>query len=177
MDYEFFEALSAEQARQFLSRFLEAERDSVEELLASARQAGLSADFKMESLVPILDFVARKIGTVSREPDNSLPDWIRHSVSYVDNLFDFDDESKVLVLRCAYYFGETFIRTFSRLYWGVGDSETALKNMPVIHGFRGGLELAPLLVLENVFGRVVSGRGGEADLYSMVGYWESLAPK
>ena len=175
MDYAFFESLSIEEAQQFLSRFLETEGRAARDLVLSARQAGLSADFQLGSLVPMLSWIVGEIRTIPVEPDNSLPEWIRGSDSYIHNLFDFDDLSKVLVLRGAYYLGETFIRSCQGLSWTIGNSETAFGNMPVVHGFLGGLEMAPMVILENTFGRILSGRGSKADLEEMVSYWASRA--
>ena len=44
---------------------------------------------------------------------------------------------------------------------GVGDADTALKNMPVVSGFREGQEMPPMLVAENLLGRVLLGKAGE----------------
>lgn len=175
MDYEFFESLTNEDAGLYLVRFLEAEGKSVEQLIQDVREEGISANYSIAVLVPVLSAVYRRIKTVSREPDKSLPDWIRNSASYGANLFDFDDVSKVLILRGAYYMGETFVRSFRRLEWGLGDQDTAVKNMPVVRGFRQKLELAPMLVLENTFGRALSGRGSSSDIQEMVSYWASMA--
>ena len=71
------------------------------------------------------------------------------------NLFDFDDPSKIMVLRIAYYMGECFVRNFPDLVWAVGDAYTALKNIPVVSGFRGEQEMPPMLVAENLFARVL----------------------
>ncbi len=173
MDFAFFESLTVEEARIFLSRFLEEEKVATEKLVAAAKSAGLSADYNVESLVPLFWWVAGGLKTIPREPDLSLPDWIRNSTSYTENLFDFDNESKIVVLRSAYYLGETFIRSFQGLQWRIGNAETALQNMPVVHGFRHKLEMAPMLVAENLFGRILSGNGGLGDVQKMVSTWVS----
>jgi len=66
-----------------------------------------------------------------------------------------------MVLRIAYYMGECFVRNFPDLVWAVGDADTALKNIPVVSGFRGGQEMPPMLVAENLFARVLLDKAGE----------------
>jgi hypothetical protein len=80
---------------------------------------------------------------------------------YLHGLHDFDDPSKIIVLRFAYHMGECFVRNFPDLAWSVGEADTALRNKPVVSGFRGGQEMPPMLVAENLFRRVLSGRAGE----------------
>ena len=72
-------------------------------------------------------------------------------------LYSFDDFSKVLVLRASYYLGECFVRNYNNLSWNIGLTHTAVVNMPVITGFKKKIELAPILVCENLLRRLVEG--------------------
>lgn len=171
MDYQYFDSLSTIDAEAFLGHFLETECKSVDDLISKAGNDGIKADFSIESLAPVLCWIYRALRIVPQEPDESLPGWIKECISYKSNLFDFDGESKVMILRGAYYLGETFVRSSKKLYWSIGNQETAVKNMPVVRGFRHGLEMAPMLVVENVYGRIFSGAGTEADIETMISYW------
>ncbi len=174
----FFESLTPQEADTYLRRFLETERSAVQEMISDAKKSGVSADFLIESVVPFLSWVLGKLKTTPRSPDLSLPEWIRRSTSYQSNLFDFDESSKVLILRSAYYLGESLVRSFPTLSWATGNPDTAVKNMPVVTGFRYQMELAPMLVLENVFGRILSGSKSSADLQEMVSTWvEKVNPQ
>jgi hypothetical protein len=55
-----------------------------------------------------------------------------------------------LVLRAAYFLGESFAKDYPELHWGRGNRETALQNMPVISGFKGNIEMPPIMVTENL---------------------------
>jgi hypothetical protein len=37
---------------------------------------------------------------------------------------DFDEPSKIVALRIAYYMGECFVRNFADLIWSVGKADT-----------------------------------------------------
>ena len=173
MDVAFCESLTGEEACQFLSRLLDEEKAVVENLLAAAKTAGLLVDYSIDSLVPLFWWVVGDLKIIRSEPDVTLPDWIRNSDSYTDNLFDLDETSTITVLRSAYYLGETFVRSFPGLKWGVGNSDTALQNMPVVRGFCHNLELAPMLVAENVFRKILSGNGDQSGIQTMVSSWVS----
>jgi len=140
-----------------LEGFLETEARAIEKMLIDARRDGLETDFGVESLPPLKRWALRQLKTVPQLPDPSLPTWITKTEDYHRNLFDFDDPSKIVVLRFAYYMGECFVRNFADLLWSVGDVDTALKNIPVVSGFRGGLEMPPMLVAENLFRRMLKG--------------------
>jgi hypothetical protein len=163
MDCELFGSLSVGEARSLLEGFLETESAAVEATLAEARQQGLRTDYSIESVAPLLRWAVGQVKTVPIPEDTSVPTWIRETESYKSSLVGFDNASKPIVLRLAYYLGECFVRGFAVLTWAVGGQETALKNMPVVSGFGNGIELAPMLVAENLLLRVLSGNGRTPD--------------
>lgn len=78
--------------------------------------------------------------------------------------FDFDEASKSIILAGAYYLGETFVRTFRQLRWATGNTEYLEGNMPVVTLFNHNIEMAPIMVVENMFSRVISGMGEPASI-------------
>jgi hypothetical protein len=48
--------------------------------------------------------------------------------------------------------------------------------MPVVAGFSSGQEMAPMMVCENVFGRVASGGAPESHIDVMVKTWMKMIP-
>lgn len=103
-----------------------------------------------------------------------LPAWITATEDYRRGLFEFAEESKPLVLRTVYYCGECFVRTFDELKWAVGDNATAQRNMPVITGFGNGIELAPILVTENLFRRILTEDPGTDAIERAISRWSSF---
>src|SRR5882724_8006276 len=116
MRFEFFENLSDSDAKAFLERFLEVESGSIVELLKQSSAEGINADFSIQSVGPLVGWVASKLATFAMAPDMRLPDWIRDTESYRNNLFELDDPSKILTLRASYYLGESFVRSHGSLY-------------------------------------------------------------
>ncbi len=106
-------------------------------------------------------------------PDTE-PKWVRDF--HKQGLTEFAEESKVLILRAAYYLGESFTRASGALSWTIGNAELIEKNIPVISGFRSGTEMAPMMVCENVFGRILSGGVPESDVDRMVEAWARQVP-
>jgi hypothetical protein len=175
VDFELFESLSASEARSFLEGFLERESAAVEETLAAARQQGLRTDYSLGSISPLMRWAISQLKTVPLPENPALSVWIRETESYKSSLLDFDNASKLIVLRLAYYLGESFVRAFPGFTWSVGSHETAEKNMPVVAGFSSGIELAPMLVAENVLLRVLSGHGTQEAFDVAVQTWTSFA--
>jgi len=177
MNFEFFESLSDNDSKAFLDNFLNVEKKAINELVSDMLTAGIKADFSISTLPQVLDFLFSKMKTVPKQIDESLPSWIRECDSYIKNLFVFDEPSKILILRAAYYFGECFIKVSNSLTWGVGKHNTALQNMLVVTGFLYKMELPPILVVENTFGSVVSGMSTSNEFKNVIEVWLSKVPK
>jgi hypothetical protein len=171
MRFDFFESLSREEARAFFDQFLEVESAHVKEVLRQCSCEGVRADFGIDSVAPFMRWVAAKLKTVPTTPDTQLPAWIRETDSYARNLFEFDDLSKLLTLRAAYFLGESFVRSFRGLHWTVGNRETAEANMPVVAGFQSDLEMAPILITENLLRRVIAEPSKQLDIDKAIDYW------
>ena len=154
VNFGFFESLAPGEAEALLRDFLAESRDAMPEFLTSA--AGVGADFSVDSVPPLLDWIGASVTTQPRQPDPELPEWIRASETYARYLFDFDQRSRLLVVRGAYYLGESFAQSFTHLRWAVGRRETAPQGQPVITGFKHGMELPVLLVVENTIARDIA---------------------
>ena len=172
MNLAFFEGLSAEEAEEYKDRFLELGRAALPDLVADARRARVNADLTVSSVAAVIGWMAGLATTVARDPDPSLPEWIRSSETYERNLFDFDERSRILILRAGYYLGESFVRGHTSLYWAVGRPDTAPQGQPVVTGFAHSIEMAVLLVAENLYARLVTD-GTAAEVSRAVETWEA----
>lgn len=176
MDFAFFEGLTRDEGREFLGAFLRAEGVAVRGMLSAAEaEAGIRGDFTVESISPVLRWAIQKIQTVPQAPDPSLPTWIREGDSYARGLLGLDEPSRILTLRCAFYLGESFVRTYADLEWGVGDPEIAERNQPVVTGFADGIEMSPMLVCQNLFLRVCVDRAPPEQVDRAVAFWSARA--
>jgi hypothetical protein len=173
MRFDLFEQMDLVEAQELLRLFREDGVAHIEKVRAAAAQSGVVADFRIETLAGFLQWAFQQVQTVPKEPDPSVPEWIRSTPDYQNGLFEFDDDSKALVCLVAYYFGECFIREYPHLRWATGNPEFAKANMPVVVGFRGNMELAPMLVLENVFSRIVAQPERIEDIAVAVDTWRS----
>ena len=177
MDFQFFDSLSAAEATEFLNNFLDTERKAVEETISAARSDGVYADLTVATVPEVLKWVVGKLTTVPRLPDETLPSWIRETDSYTRGLFDFDEASTVIILRAAYYLGQSLVNHSEHLSWGVGNVDTAEKNMPVIIGFKFDLELAPAMVVENLFRRIIADGAAYDAIDQAINYWLDKVPE
>lgn len=171
MNFEFFAELSTDEAREYLDRFLHLESQSIGGLFAECSKDGVVSDYSLRSVAPLLRWVATKLTVIPTSPDERLPEWIRNTDSYANNLFEFEEPSKLLLLRAAFYLGESFVRSFRTLRWTIGNTEYAQAKMPVVSGFQKGLEMAPILIIENLFGRVVADPTKVGDIDRAIEYW------
>ena len=171
MDFEFFAGLSEIEARQFLDHFLTVESKQIQSILGRCASEGVRCDYSVESIAPLLQCVLTQISVLPKEGDDQVPDWIRTTETYVKNLFEFDNASKHLILGAAFYVGQSLVQTGGNLHWSVGATGTAEEHMPVVTGFRNRIELAPLLVVENLFGRVITDPTKLNDISTAIDYW------
>ena len=173
MNYELFRALEPAEAQQFLVTYLEMGRSDAEEVAATAAEAGVVLDYSLSSVPEMLKWQLSMVRTVPREAESVLPGWIRSSPTYLRNLFDFDEPSRDFVLRGSYYLGESFVRQSSRLFWKIGEKGFAQENMPVVTGFSDEVELPPILVVNNLFRRILAGSGSLSDIDKAIKTWRS----
>ena len=171
MKFDVFEKLSPEEAETFLGQFLQVESVHIDGLVRQCSAEGVRADFGIDSIAPVMSWVAANLKTVPTAPDTQLPAWIRRTDSYAINLFELDELSKLLTLRASYYLGESFVRSHRVLRWTIGNRETAEANMPVVAGFQSELEMAPILIAENLLRRVVADPSKQADIDKAIHYW------
>lgn len=175
MRFDYFEKLPKKQANAFLSRFLKVEAINIKETVKHCTADGIKMDFSINSLSPFLRWILKKLDTIPLSPDPAVPEFIRNTDSYTKHLFEFDTRSRELVLQAAYYLGESFVRTHRSLRWATGDIKTAEANMPVVAGFRYELEMAPILVAENLLERIIAERYKIGDIEIMINEWDKDA--
>jgi hypothetical protein len=173
VNYGFFESLTPEEAQTYFERFLAVEREALEEMRPAAAARGLELDYSVSSLADVVKWMMEAAHVVRVPVPESEPWWIRQA--HADGLIEFDDDTKTMILRAAYYLGECFAR-LPRLHWTTGDLEYIQQKMPVIAGFQDGCELPPLVVAEVLFVRVV-GRGlPVAQVNTTIDVWLKKCP-
>lgn len=151
MDYEFFEALTPEQAQTYLDRFLEVESKEILETLDAARAAGVRTDYSVDSIPELLCWLATRVNVVQVEPPEDVDSWVRDAMEQQHGGFrDFDDATRPLVLRAAYYFGQSFVESFPNMRWAPGRADRIEFQQPVITGFPTDADLPCLVVAENI---------------------------
>jgi hypothetical protein len=173
MDYDFFQSLTAEGARAYLNRFLEVERQALEDMKPAAAREGVSLDYSMSTLADALKWMAKRVRIERLPVPAGEPWWIRQA--HRDGVAEFDDDSKSIVLRAAYYLGECFARR-PGLRWTTGNSEYMEKNMPVVAGFRLDQELPPIVVIDNMFARIAGDGGPLTRIDSTIEVWSRDCP-
>jgi hypothetical protein len=60
--------------------------------------------------------------------------------------------------------------------WATGNVEYLEQNMPVVAGFRLNQELPPLVIIENVFGRILGDEAPNTTIDSTIRVWASELP-
>lgn len=173
MNFAFFESLSLLEAQDYLARFLSETRRGFDQLAPEAQADGLLVDYSIESVPPLILWLIPKLQTFPLPEDPTVPMWIRQTREYAAGCYDFTESARIQILRTAFYFGEAFVRTFPQLRWGVGNQNSAEKNMPVVRGFRSAIELSPLLVVENMHRRSSLHRPTLESIYAILEKWKS----
>lgn len=171
MNFAFFDSLTAAEAEDYLRQFLAEASRGFEEVARQAEAVGLATDYSVESIAPFMLWLLPQLSTTPVAEDSSVPTWIRQTKEYRDGLYEFTESARVMVLRSAFYLGESFVRSFPQLRWGVGDEDYAEKHMPVVAGFKHDLELAPIMVAENLYRRVICDRSTSQCIAAAVEHW------
>lgn len=173
MDYKFFDGLTREEAEEYLAAFLEFGRNPGMKILEQNIHFTIEIDFCVKSLPAILKALLTELKTVPKEPDPSVPEFIKNTEIYKRGLFDFDEASKSIVLAASYYLGETFVRNFRQLSWSIGNVDYTEGNMPVVTGFKFNKQLAPILIVENMFRGTISGISLDNSIETAIEVWST----
>jgi hypothetical protein len=109
--------------------------------------------------------------------EHVLPPWAVVDEDWCAGAVELADVNR-LVLRGGFYLGESFVRHApARLRWASGDRDTVLENQPVVVGFAHKLELAPVLVVENLFRRTALDRQDTDVIPITISEWVSRVPR
>ena len=173
MNYAFFEALSPDQAAAYLTAFLNAEREALTAWQPLAGRDGVEFDFAMTTLPGVLKWMVANVHGHWVPLGEDEPEWIRQA--HPQGAFEFDEDSKSIILRAAYYLGECFARLPGHR-WSTGNTQYVQHNMPVITGFRNDLELPPLVVMDNVAAKIHEDGKPLSKVDSMVDVWKNHSP-
>ena len=173
MDYAFFESLTMAEATSYLQRFLAVEKEALEEMKPVAAREGVVLDYSLQSLAHVLKWMVKRVRIRRIPVPEDEPQWIRQAHS--EGIMEFDDDSKTVVIRAAYYLGECFSR-LSGMRWTTGNVEYIHKNMPVVAGFQGDDELPPLVVVDNMFARIVGDWASPTRIDSTIQVWLLKCP-
>jgi hypothetical protein len=172
-----FSMLSAEEATEVLDNFLREARAGFESLRPQLESASVAADYTLGSCPETFAWFSERMVALPTDSDPAVPEWIRKHSSYKESLFEFDNTSKVMLLRFAYYFGESFCRACPQLRWAVGMKDFAQENKPVVAGFEHGMELEVMRVANVMFGKVVKRTGTAAETVSKaIEAWRKSIP-
>jgi hypothetical protein len=173
MDYEFFHSLTQDEAHAFLDGFLKSEKPALEGMQSTAVSDGVNFDYSLSSLANVLKWLMKRVHVHRIPVPDEEPDWIRQA--HRKGLIEFDDDSRSIILRAAYYLGECCAR-LPGMRWTTGNVEYLEKNMPVVVGFRLNQELPPLVVIENVFARILGDGAPVTTIDSTIRVWVSELP-
>jgi hypothetical protein len=174
MDYESFQSMTRKDALDYLTSFLKFGSERSIEILQANTHSLFEMDFSIESLEPMFRSLLDVLQTTPKSPDPSLPEFIRQSDTYKQNLYEFDESSKLRILASGYYLGESFVRGYSNLSWGIGNPNLHQCNMPVVRGFQSSLELPAILVSENICQSILCGMDDIESIDRTIATWKGF---
>ncbi len=174
MNFELFDLMTRDEAQDHLQGFLDTEGAAMETLHPAAEHAGILMDYSLGTLPSVLKWIGSALHVMRVPVADTEPDYIREY--HKEGLIDFPEESKYLILRAAYYMGESFVRANEKLFWTIGDPEYIQKHMPVVAGFREDDEMAPMMVCKNVFSRVYGRGASDSNIDALVRTWVASMP-
>ena len=167
--------MSPQEALEHLQGFLDTERTALELIKPAAAKKGIVIDYSLASLGDFLRWILPSIEIVRVPIPDTEPTWIR--AFHANGLIEFQGDSKYLVLRAAYYLRESFVRASGPLSWTVGRAEYIEKNMPVITGFQHKIEMAPLMICENLFSGILGDGEPDNAIDLMIDAWVKFMPR
>jgi hypothetical protein len=137
--------LTQEQAQDVLRAFLSSGRATFESLEMDA----ISLDYSEESVIQAAHHIATKIESENLDKE----------------------QQNIWFMRLGYYFGEALRRAEPQLVWGIGDSEFAFANHPVLIGFPDKQEGPLITICRNMVGSVAEGTAPATRIDKGIKHW------
>jgi hypothetical protein len=101
----------------------------------------------------------------------SVVEALHHVVTEVEAGRLNEEQRNLWFMRLGYYLGEALRKANPALSWGLGDSEYAFANHPVIAGFADDEEAPVITICRNVVVSVAEGRSPGARIENTVRNW------
>lgn len=181
MDSKYFLKLTKEEVKEFFNNYIKESPKQIDILTSKIEEwtngecKKEEYDYSPESLIKLWKIVKFKMRIVSRLPEEDIevPKWVRESSFYESKKFTY--ETKVLIIRVAYYLAEVLLRNNHQLQWGVGELDEnknyLYANRPVIQGFKGESELSPIDIIEVSAYKLAHGNVSDEQLYNTYKIW------
>lgn len=155
-----------------IESFLKNGKSSLDNLNLSLRNFDIAFEYSFDSCLLFLELFLNDLSTSKKKEDVNLPNWIKSSDMYKNNLFDFKEQSKDILDLGSFIIGETFVRTYPRLKWSLGKKGSLEESLPTIVGFKNGQQFCPRIIIENLVRRILMGETLEI-FKTFVNSWKS----
>jgi hypothetical protein len=166
---DFFNKLTRKKARLFLNNYLAKAAEGFNILDRDLTDASIIHDYSLASLPKVLEWFSKRMVKVKKDPDYSLPKWITETDDYKINLYHFDENSEILILRASYYWGECFVKN-TKLSWAPG-KYSSNKNQPVLQPFIRNMEMMPYSICENLIRSIIDGKKADDIVNKCINSW------
>ena len=170
MRFDLFENMNAEEAEDILREFREHGGGYLKDVVPNGE-----LDFSLCGFPNLMESISNRLTTILKDDDVSVPEFIRNTEDYRSGLFEFAPDARRLIIGCAFYLGECFIRKYPGLRWAIGNPQYATGMMPVVAGFNSEKELPALLVMENLFSRRITNPTMTSVFENAIQRWEKNA--
>jgi hypothetical protein len=112
---------------------------------------GGAADYSLASIEPVLGRIAERVEVEDVAPPDGAPAWVGEAMrGHRGGFRVVAASSRPLVLRAAFYLGQSFVISRDGLRWDIGRRDRAEVRQPVVAGFPAGDDLPVLTVAEAV---------------------------
>jgi hypothetical protein len=158
--------MSAKERKEALERYLAQSPESI--ALLMHEMGGQSLDFSPSSLVRVWKHFQACLTTREKTAEewSEIPEWATETTTTVM----FTEETKLRIVRTAFYLGEVFTRQCPHLKWEIAKSGV-YRDKPVLTGFRHGLEFCPLNLVEVQAWKAVRRQADKTELMELFDIW------
>ena len=149
-----FNDMSQNEAERFLAEFVETEKKVLADTIRLKKESGDTLDIGRLHIVHYFEEFDPMVRPKYRDWGDRLPQLMQTLPEHVKGERFFDESARMCLLRMGYYFGDCLLEEFPHLSWSVGDRKYARSGEPVIIGFFGKIECAPIHVCTTIISRI-----------------------
>ena len=158
--------------QEYYDNFLRIEAEVLQNEMQTWKSGGKTLELKPDFIEPYFEELMTSVRIDYIDWPNGVEEYLKNSPEHSRGHALFNKQTKVNLLRMAYFFGECLRFESKTLNWQLGKSGFAFESMPVIGGFSDNTECPPIAICETIIRKICRGTHDVSQFTKIYNIWK-----